>query len=100
MIFFLCRHNDWAWLLRTSFRNNITGLDVDNMRNNHFPKNDTPTHTDITRLRKGQVGGQVCRRNVYVSFEEDSLAISSGLSTHLVIIKEKMQQLVLWNKSM
>ncbi len=29
------------------------------MRNNHL-KNDTPTHTDITRLQKGQVGGQVC----------------------------------------
>jgi membrane dipeptidase len=27
------------------------------MRNNHL-KNGTPTHTDITRLRKGQVGGQ------------------------------------------
>ena len=61
MMMFSRSHNDWAWLLRNSFRNNLTGLDVDNMRNNHFPKNDTPTHTDITRLRKGQVGGQVCR---------------------------------------
>lgn len=54
------RHNDWAWLLRNSFRNNLTDLDVNNMRNNHFPNNNTPTHTDITRLQKGQVGGQVC----------------------------------------
>jgi hypothetical protein len=23
-------------------------------------KNTTPSHTDITRLREGQVGGQVC----------------------------------------
>lgn len=61
------RHNDWAWLLRSSFRNNLTGLDVNNMRNNHFPDNNTPTHTDITRLQKGQVGGQVCDKILPVS---------------------------------
>jgi hypothetical protein len=57
--FFLSSHNDWAWLIRENFRNNLTGLDLYNMKQYHL-KNTTPSHTDITRLRKGQVGGQVC----------------------------------------
>jgi len=52
-------HNDWAWLIRENFRNNLTGLDLYDMKQYQL-KNTTPSHTDITRLRKGQVGGQVC----------------------------------------
>jgi len=55
----LSSHNDWAWLIRENFRNNLTGLDLYNMKQYHL-KNTTPSHTDITRLRKGQLGGQVC----------------------------------------
>ncbi|CAF0723783.1 unnamed protein product [Adineta ricciae] len=48
-------HNDWAWVIRKYFRNNITGLDLNEMTKY---RNITTIHTDITRLRKGQVGGQ------------------------------------------
>ncbi|CAF0875989.1 unnamed protein product [Adineta ricciae] len=48
-------HNDWAWVIRKYFRNNITGLDLNDMTKY---RNITTIHTDITRLRKGQVGGQ------------------------------------------
>ncbi|CAF0775262.1 unnamed protein product [Rotaria sordida] len=50
-------HNDLARLIRVNFQNNINNLDLYNMT--QYPvKNDTPSHTDITRLRQGQVGGQ------------------------------------------
>ncbi|CAF3923406.1 unnamed protein product [Adineta steineri] len=52
-------HNDWAWLIRANFQNRINDLDLFNMAQYQL-KNTTPSHTDITRLRKGQVGGQVC----------------------------------------
>jgi hypothetical protein len=54
----LSRHNDWAWLIRKNFRNNLTGVDLNDFTQYKL-RNDTPSHTDITRLRKGQVGGQV-----------------------------------------
>ncbi|CAF0836612.1 unnamed protein product [Adineta steineri] len=50
-------HNDWAWLIRANFQNRINDLDLFNMAQYQL-KNTTPSHTDITRLRKGQVGGQ------------------------------------------
>ncbi len=56
---YLSRHNDWAWLIRENFQNNIAVLDLNNMTQYQL-KNTTPSHTDITRLRAGQVGGQVC----------------------------------------
>ncbi|CAF0962030.1 unnamed protein product [Adineta ricciae] len=50
-------HNDWPWLIRENFQNKINDLDLHNMT--QYPvKNSTPSHTDITRLRLGQVGGQ------------------------------------------
>ena len=59
------------------------------MRNNHL-KNGTPTHTDINRLRKGQVGGQVCfELSVKINF---NTIISFGRFIHHVIIKERMQR--------
>ena len=53
------RHNDWPYLIRANFRNKIASLDLYNMTQ-YTVKNTTPSHTDITRLRQGQVGGQVC----------------------------------------
>ena len=65
-------HNDWAWLIRENFRNNLTDLDLYNMTQYHL-KNDTPSKTDITRLRKGQVGGQVCFNRCFSFFIERKL---------------------------
>jgi hypothetical protein len=53
------RHNDLAYLIRENFQNNISNLDLHNMTQ-YTLKPTTPSHTDITRLRQGQVGGQVC----------------------------------------
>ncbi|CAF4317377.1 unnamed protein product, partial [Rotaria sordida] len=50
-------HNDWAMIIRAVLRNNISGRDLYNMTQ-YDRKNDTPSQTDIIRLRKGQVGGQ------------------------------------------
>ncbi|CAF4216769.1 unnamed protein product, partial [Adineta steineri] len=50
-------HNDWAWLIRRDFRNNLTNLDLYDMTKYHV-NNGIPIQTDINRLRKGQVGGQ------------------------------------------
>ncbi|UJR21361.1 hypothetical protein I4U23_024453 [Adineta vaga] len=50
-------HNDWAWILRKYFRNNLTDLDLYDLTKYRL-KITTPIHTDINRLRKGQVGGQ------------------------------------------
>lgn len=50
-------HNDLAWFLRDQFQNIINGLDLNNIT--QYSANLTaPTHTDINRLREGQVGGQ------------------------------------------
>ena len=82
------RHNDWAWLIRENFRNHLAGLDLYNM--SKYPvKNDTPSHTDITRLRQGQVGGQVS--DARSSTIDTSLLqrLSSGRSTPIANIKAK-----------
>ncbi|CAF0890694.1 unnamed protein product [Rotaria sp. Silwood1] len=50
-------HNDWAGVIRVVLRNNISGHDFYNMTQ-YDRKNSTPSQTDITRLRKGLVGGQ------------------------------------------
>ncbi|CAF3194626.1 unnamed protein product [Rotaria sp. Silwood2] len=50
-------HNDLAWLIRTNFANSIADFDLYNVTRNQI-RNDTPSQTDITRLRQGQVGGQ------------------------------------------
>jgi len=58
-------------------------------------KNTTPSHTDITRLRKGQVGGQVCFNLFFISYLKKTTTIqinSFGQSIQAVLIKEKMQQ--------
>lgn len=63
-------------------------------------KNTTPTHTDITRLRKGHVGGQVRNRGVERQFLKSMSFISSfGRSTRDVNTKAKMPLLVSSNKS-
>ncbi len=54
-------------------------------------KNTTPSHTDITRLRAGQVGGQVCF-GFFLSKKEALIHTSFGQSIRIVSIKEKMQQ--------
>jgi len=64
---YLSRHNDLAWLIRENFQNNISTLDLYNMTQYKL-KNSTPSHTDITRLREGQVGGQVCFFNFLFLF--------------------------------
>jgi hypothetical protein len=48
-----------AYLIRENFRNNISNIDLYNMTQ-YALKETTPSHTDITRLRAGYVGGQVC----------------------------------------
>jgi hypothetical protein len=59
----------------------------------------TPSHTDITRLRKGQVGGQVCF-HLSFHFISNKIPINSfGQFIPLAVIKGKMPRLVLWNKS-
>ncbi|CAF3289209.1 unnamed protein product [Rotaria socialis] len=50
-------HNDWAWAFRSRFQNSINNLDLNNMTQYKFERN-ILIHTDITRLRQGQVGGQ------------------------------------------
>ncbi|CAF4937686.1 unnamed protein product, partial [Rotaria sp. Silwood1] len=50
-------HNDWAFLIRENFQNKINDLDLYNVTQYQI-HNYTPSHTDITRLRQGQVGGQ------------------------------------------
>ncbi|CAF2405730.1 unnamed protein product [Rotaria sp. Silwood2] len=50
-------HNDWASVIRAILRNNISDHDLYNMTQ-YDRKNNTPSQTDITRLRKGLVGGQ------------------------------------------
>ncbi len=56
---YLSRHNDLAYLIRANFQNNISNLDLYNMTQYKLQQT-TPSHTDIIRLRQGQVGGQVC----------------------------------------
>ncbi len=60
----------------------------------------TPSHTDITRLRAGHVGGQVYLSDSRFFKIKNDLPHSFGRSIRVVYIKERMQQLVLWNKSM
>lgn len=50
-------HNDWAWLIRANFRDNLTGLNLYDMSHYHL-LNETPSQTDIIRLQKGKLGGQ------------------------------------------
>jgi hypothetical protein len=90
------RHNDWSWLIRENFQNNITNLDLYNMTQ-YVLSPSTPSHTDITRLRAGQVGGQVCIFR-FSSENEIEINYSFGQFIPVVNIKEKMQQSVLWNK--
>ncbi|CAF1664269.1 unnamed protein product, partial [Didymodactylos carnosus] len=50
-------HNDLSWLIRANFRNQIGNIDLNNMTQ-YTLKNTTISHTDITRLRQGKIGGQ------------------------------------------
>ena len=53
-------------------------------------KNTTPSHTDITRLRAGQVGGQVNILECSSIQRRFPSARSFGQSIRVVNIKEKM----------
>lgn len=53
-------HNDWPYMLRKNFDNKLEKVDLNNIDNIKYALNATNhvTHTDITRLREGKVGGQ------------------------------------------
>jgi len=57
-------HNDIPWTVRTRFNNRLEDLDF----GSDLTRIEVPTHTDIPRLRRGQVGGQFWA--VYVPIQE------------------------------
>ena len=54
------RHNDLAWRYRYYAKNQVYGQhDLRTNLTEVWTNKDEPSHTDIPRLRKGKVGGQV-----------------------------------------
>ncbi len=80
-----------AWVIRVNFQNKISNLDLYNMT--QYPLvNTTASHTDITRLRKGQVGGQVCFQILFLTKRKPYINNSFGQFIQNVNYREKMQQ--------
>src|SRR3546814_12345708 len=68
-------HNDVPWALRGRVGNVINGFDFVDTNDTADPDRDPPRgamHTDIQRLRKGQVGAQFW--SVYVTSSEEPCA--------------------------
>ena len=57
-------HNDIPWQIRRRVNNDLSQLDL----NADLASIENPTHTDISRLRRGRVGGQFW--SVYVPIRE------------------------------
>ena len=59
-LFFFYSHNDFPLAIRDLFDNKLTGWDFNsNLSENPKFLNYDMDHTDLPRLRKGHVGGQV-----------------------------------------
>ena len=53
-------HNDFPLAIRELFNNDLNGFDFNSDLSKHSKFENYPyDHTDLPRLRKGQVGGQV-----------------------------------------
>ena len=72
-------HNDIPWAMRTRDTNRLDRIDLDA----DLTRIEVPTHTDIPRLRRGQVGGQFW--SVYVPIRE-----YGGGSEHTQLVIEQI----------
>jgi len=72
-------HNDIPWTLRKRVNNRLDRIDLDA----DLTQIEVPTHTDIPRLRRGQVGGQFW--SVYVPIRE-----YGGGSEHTQLVIEQI----------
>jgi membrane dipeptidase len=72
-------HNDIPWALRKRVNNRLDRIDLDA----DLTQIEVPTHTDIPRLRRGQVGGQFW--SVYVPIRE-----YGGGSEHTQLVIEQI----------
>ena len=72
-------HNDIPWTVRIRFNNRLEDIDLDA----DLTQIEVPTHTDIPRLRRGQVGGQFW--SVYVPIRE-----YGGESEHTQLVIEQI----------
>ena len=57
------RHNDFPLTIRKIYKNDLTNLDFDsNLTQNPLFEDYAMCHTDLPKLRKGKVGGQVSNK--------------------------------------
>ena len=102
-IFFFFSHNDFPLAIRDLFDNKLTGWDFNsNLSENPKFLNYDMDHTDLPRLRKGHVGGQVVflKFILLISIWKLSLfpSFSFGPLTCLARRNIKMLLRCLWNK--
>ena len=58
--FIVFRHNDFPLTIRELYQNDLSTLEFDsNLTENELFLDYSTDHTDLPRLRKGKVGGQV-----------------------------------------
>ena len=55
---FFCRHNDLAFVYRSRVQNHINDIDLQKNVSAQWG----PSHTDIPRMQKGLMGGQVSKQ--------------------------------------
>ena len=69
--FFFFSHNDFPLAIRDLFDNKLTGWDFNsNLSENPKFLNYDMDHTDLPRLRKGHVGGQVLSNSFFQSLRK------------------------------
>ena len=60
IVILVCRHNDFPLAIREIFNNDLEGWNFDSDLSQHPKFKDYPMdHTDLQRMKKGRVGGQV-----------------------------------------